>query len=124
MAIVDQARARGFTGINELHGQAVGDAVLVEMGRRLHDSLRPDDTVARLGGDEFVTLCPDVEPEHAPTLIARINNAANARVDVGDQRVTVSSSLGMVVFDDPTETVTDLLRRAHQGATAANESKP
>lgn len=45
-----------FKAINDTHGHAVGDRVLVEIGRRLQRALRESDLVARLGGDEFAIL--------------------------------------------------------------------
>jgi diguanylate cyclase (GGDEF)-like protein len=103
----------GFAAINESHGQALGDAVLAATAQRLQASLRPDDTVARLGGDEFIALCPDVDPEHTKTVVVRLQKAANAHIEIDGQRLAVQSTLGVVGFDEPTETVTDLLRRVH-----------
>ncbi|WP_422774872.1 putative bifunctional diguanylate cyclase/phosphodiesterase [Plantactinospora sp. WMMC1484] len=46
----------GFKNVNDMRGHDVGDAVLVEVGRRLRGNLRPGDLAARLGGDEFAVL--------------------------------------------------------------------
>ena len=54
-----------FKPLNDTHGHHVGDLLLVEVGRRLVDSVRSVDTVARLGGDEFVVLLSDLGTEAA-----------------------------------------------------------
>ena len=46
----------GFKPVNDAHGHEVGDAVLVEIARRLQSITRDEDVVGRLGGDEFVVL--------------------------------------------------------------------
>jgi diguanylate cyclase (GGDEF)-like protein/PAS domain S-box-containing protein len=48
----------GFKEVNDLHGHAAGDRVLIELSRQLVASLRETDTVARLGGDEFLVILP------------------------------------------------------------------
>jgi diguanylate cyclase (GGDEF)-like protein len=45
-----------FKTVNDSLGHRTGDAVLVELARRLQRQVRGQDTVARLGGDEFVLL--------------------------------------------------------------------
>jgi diguanylate cyclase (GGDEF)-like protein/PAS domain S-box-containing protein len=49
----------GLTAINEAHGRETGDAVLIEVGRRIRSLLPESDVAARLGGDEFAVLTSD-----------------------------------------------------------------
>ncbi len=57
VAIVD---LDGFKPINDVHGHGTGDAVLIEVGERLEESLGDRGMVARLGGDEFAIIANDV----------------------------------------------------------------
>jgi len=51
----------GFRGLNDRHGQAAGDHILIELARRISSHVEPNDEVlaARLGGDEFAIFVPD-----------------------------------------------------------------
>lgn len=102
-----------FKLVNDSAGHRVGDALLVEVARRL-GALRPDDTVARLGGDEFVILSP-VGPgdAHAYTddLAALVLEMLTAPVEVAGARYRLSASIG-ITLSRPGSTPESLLREA------------
>jgi diguanylate cyclase (GGDEF)-like protein/PAS domain S-box-containing protein len=60
-----------FASVNDLHGPAVGDAVLVEMARRLRAGAGPSDVLARLSADSFAVLTP-APPVHAFSLATKL----------------------------------------------------
>jgi diguanylate cyclase (GGDEF)-like protein len=60
----------GFKSINDAFGHKAGDRVLVEVGRRLRQSLQGDVLVARLGGDEFAVLLDCALGEDTPSIVA------------------------------------------------------
>ncbi len=61
-----------FKVINDSHGHAAGDRVLVEVARRLRDNLRAVDLVARIGGEEFLVAMPDTTAEQAQGAAERL----------------------------------------------------
>ncbi len=83
----------GFKQVNDVHGHAAGDAVLVEVAHRLSHQVRAVDCVARLGGDEFAVLLED--PSDPDVVVGRIEGAMTVPVQVGTAEVRVRSSIGM-----------------------------
>ncbi|GAA1394761.1 diguanylate cyclase CdgB [Kitasatospora putterlickiae] len=86
----------GFKSINDRFGHNAGDAVLVEVARRLSAAVRDGDTVARLGGDEFVVLADGIGRDEAKDLAHRLRNAIipPMRIDGRGMRVGVSLGIG------------------------------
>jgi diguanylate cyclase (GGDEF)-like protein len=52
-----------FKTLNDTHGHAAGDLLLIEVSNRLRASVRDMDTVARIGGDEFVVMFREFDGE-------------------------------------------------------------
>ncbi|MFA9565594.1 MAG: diguanylate cyclase domain-containing protein, partial [Acidimicrobiales bacterium] len=74
-----------FSWVNDSYGHAVGDQLLAAMGRRLVDTVRPDDIVARLGGDEFAVLLTGLRERHGAGAAAeRVLAATLRRLQLGD----------------------------------------
>ncbi|HEY0712105.1 MAG TPA: diguanylate cyclase [Polyangia bacterium] len=67
-----------FKNVNDTHGHAVGDEVLIETGRRLRGSLRGYDAVGRMGGEEFVALVTCRDVGEARELADRVRNSISA----------------------------------------------
>ena len=85
----------GFKSINDRFGHHCGDAVLVEVARRLSDGVRDNDTVARLGGDEFVVLADGLGADDAQDLAVRLRNAIIPPIRVDGRAVRVGASFGI-----------------------------
>jgi diguanylate cyclase (GGDEF)-like protein len=101
-----------FKPINDLHGHAVGDAVLKEVAHRLLAVTREGETVARLGGDEFALLLPQViGAAEAARPARRILQALQEPILVGELVCRLSGSLGVAVTDNPLQ-ADDLMRHA------------
>ena len=98
--------------VNDTWGHETGDDLLVQVGRRLDQAVRPDDTVARLGGDEFVVVCPDIgDSEMHRDLPERLRETLARPVPLGRATVTVTASIGVVVAGENADPA-DVLRRA------------
>ncbi|MFF2123360.1 diguanylate cyclase domain-containing protein [Kitasatospora sp. NPDC058184] len=85
----------GFKSINDRFGHNAGDAVLVEVARRLSQAVRDGDTVARLGGDEFVVLADGIGREEAKDLAHRLRGAIIPPMRIDGRAMRVGVSLGV-----------------------------
>ncbi|TNF23670.1 MAG: EAL domain-containing protein [Deltaproteobacteria bacterium] len=102
-----------FKVFNDTAGHDFGDALLLEVSRRLRTAVRRGDTVARLGGDEFAVLCPNLGDEAELALAAeRLAAALEPAITIGDQSRYVTASLGISAFPNDGDTPEELLRRA------------
>lgn len=110
----------GFKPINDGHGHAAGDALLVALARRLRGCVRASDTVARIGGDEFALVLGAVGDAAQALAVADKIRHAVARPCTHDGRpLRVSASIGVAVFPDHGATERVLLRRADAAMYAA-----
>jgi diguanylate cyclase (GGDEF)-like protein/PAS domain S-box-containing protein len=102
-----------FKAVNDNLGHDAGDRLLVAIAGRLSALMRDSDTVARLGGDEFVILADDCEGEHeALQLGARVIDALEDPIPVGNAEVSMLASVGISVSRDPDSDPEALLREA------------
>jgi diguanylate cyclase (GGDEF)-like protein len=88
----------GFKQVNDTYGHQAGDAVLVEVARRINVLVRPRDTFARLGGDEFALLCEGLAgPEEADRIARRIRIALSRPILHRGLELQVGASIGCAV---------------------------
>ncbi|GAA4044290.1 diguanylate cyclase CdgB [Streptomyces shaanxiensis] len=85
----------GFKSINDRFGHNAGDAVLIEVARRLTRQVRDGDTVARLGGDEFVILADGLGRADAEDLAVRLRNEIIQPIRAEGRAVRVGASFGI-----------------------------
>ena len=85
-----------FKVLNDNHGHATGDRILVEASRRLTEVLRRDDALGRLGGDEFLAVCQRVTTEaQADELRERLDAAVRGPVEIANRDIAVRATVGM-----------------------------
>jgi diguanylate cyclase (GGDEF)-like protein len=108
----------GFKNVNDVRGHDVGDAVLVEVGRRLRGNLRPGDIAARLGGDEFAVVMW-AGPDEAYRVAERLLRVLSEGYPVDGTSVYLSSSIGLAGDG----VVTDVPRLLHNADLALRFAK-
>ncbi len=107
-----------FKNINDSLGHAVGDALLVEVAKRLTHLMRQEDTIARLGGDEFVVVLPELgrDPgksvDQARRVAEKIHAELGRSYDVDDHQLTVTPTIGVTLFPEDGKTVEAVLQQA------------
>ncbi|MBB2497234.1 diguanylate cyclase domain-containing protein [Aquipseudomonas ullengensis] len=117
----------GFKAINDTHGHAAGDQVLVTTALRLKGALRESDSVARVGGDEFVVILEGLtleQPleEEAQGIAQKILAALAAPLSIGQQQQCIGASLGIAVFPDHAPSMDRLIHIADLAMYEAKRS--
>ncbi|WP_158555106.1 putative bifunctional diguanylate cyclase/phosphodiesterase [Fulvimarina endophytica] len=86
----------GFKEINDTLGHPVGDAVLVEVARRIRDATGGSGFCARMGGDEFVVIMEDTaNPIDGHWLGETVIDAIEVAIPASGALVTISASVGV-----------------------------
>lgn len=102
-----------FKPINDRLGHQAGDAMLIEIGKRLMAAVRVQDVVARLGGDEFVVLLERAESvDEIPTIADRLLEAVREPVKTCGVDCAVDASIGFAIFDAETDDPRSLVVKA------------
>lgn len=123
-----------FKSINDTWGHAAGDAVLIEVARRLRDNIRAVDLLARLGGEEFIVAMPETRlgsARLAAERLCRVIEEEPVPLPGGVGAVTVTMSIGLALSDgtpegggsDSAERILDRADRALLAAKSAGRNK-
>jgi diguanylate cyclase (GGDEF)-like protein/PAS domain S-box-containing protein len=111
-----------FKEINDSLGHAAGDALLVELSRRLGEIVRESDTVARLGGDEFGLVLPGpTVPDDVLIATERVRKAIEGSVVVEGLPLSIEVSIGIALYPDHGDDVDTLLQCADVAMYKAKE---
>jgi diguanylate cyclase (GGDEF)-like protein/PAS domain S-box-containing protein len=89
-----------FKDVNDVHGHAVGDCVLVVVAQRLAAGVRTGDIVLRLAGDEFVVVARNIDLIEADAMAERLRALVSAPIVVGAVEVRTSISIGISPLTD------------------------
>ena len=113
----------GFKFVNDTMGHEAGDKVLIEVTKRIKESIRGDDTVARLGGDEFAVLLLGLHaPEECSASLNRLLEAISQPIEIKNKLFEVSASIGVAIYPSDDHDADTLLRHADQAMYTAKQS--
>lgn len=117
----------GFKQINDEHGHAVGDQILISTAQRLQQTLRQSDMVSRLGGDEFVLVIEALtrtnsQQEDAMFISEKILKQLSEPVCLDDTYHHVGASLGIAMFPEHGTDIDSLFHIADQAMYTAKRN--
>jgi len=108
--------------INDALGHEAGDALLIEIGRRIRRVLRPEDTFSRISGDEFAILLRDIrQVSDAEGMAEKVRMALAEPFLFSDQEVFISVSIGIVLGKGTYQSPEEILRDADASMYRANK---
>jgi len=112
-----------FKEINDMLGHEVGDKLLIKAAKRIRANVRDEDTVARLGGDEFAVVLEGVsEPKEVLPVIERIVDSLREVTTVDGHEVNTSTSIGIAMYPENGNNLSELLRAADLAMYQAKSS--
>lgn len=115
-----------FKAINDAVGHGIGDELLRQVGQRLLEALREDDTLSRLGADEYAVLLPNLPPpperaaRRAHLVAQKLLSMFDLSFEVAGEHYHLAASIGITLFPKGQEDADDLIREAD---TALHEAK-
>lgn len=113
-----------FKQVNDAWGHDVGDQLLIQIGVRLRESMRGEDTVARIHGDEFVILIPVFSGERQLNKIrGKLENLFERPFKVGDIVLHQSGSFGLAICPEDADDAEGLLGLADRQMYLRKQSR-
>lgn len=104
-----------FKPINDNFGHDVGDRILIEVAKRIQETIREEDTISRQGGDEFILLLDHIDSrKHCEELLTRILKATSQNYLVEDKKIQVNFSVGISLYPIDDNDLEILIRHADQ----------
>ena len=109
----------GFKPVNDRHGHAAGDLLLIAIGGRLRAQAGAAATVARVGGDEFAIWLPDCDAETLDMRASALLAVLAAPFPIDGQPIRIGASAGLARAPDDGGSLLDLMRSADAALYAA-----
>jgi len=111
-----------FKQVNDIHGHAIGDQLLIEVASRMTNIVGEEHSVGRQSGDEFIVLIDDiVEPEQASRYADKLVEQLAQPYLIGLQKINISSSIGIALYPYDASNCEDLMQNADIAMLHAKE---
>jgi diguanylate cyclase (GGDEF)-like protein len=102
-----------FKPVNDDFGHPIGDMLLQQVGARLEEVTRKEDTVARMGGDEFIVLLTELTNRSEAALVGqKLLNELNRPFNVESHEISVSGSIGVSIYPEDGHDIGALVSKA------------
>lgn len=92
-----------FKNVNDNLGHRIGDALLVEVAKRLKSAMREEDTASRLGGDEFILVLPGTDVNGAVHVAEKLLETVAQRCQIEQHELVITPSIGIAMYPDDGE---------------------
>ncbi|CAM5390162.1 hypothetical protein MAUB1S_06657 [Mycolicibacterium aubagnense] len=113
-----------FKPVNDMHGHAIGDEVLIDVAQQIAQAAPAGATAARLGGDEFGIVVPSVPGRESVLFLSqRLSRDIGKVRQVGERQLEVGATVGIAVFPDDGLDANALISAADQAMYAAKPSR-
>jgi diguanylate cyclase (GGDEF)-like protein len=112
----------GLRRINDANGRAVGDAVLVQLARRLQSVVRASDTVARISGAEFAAIAELRDGAEAEALAKKLQAAVKRKFSLSGIDHHLKANIGIALFPGDGDSAEAMLQSAALAASGATEA--
>jgi diguanylate cyclase (GGDEF)-like protein/PAS domain S-box-containing protein len=113
-----------FKTVNDRYGHKAGDDTLKAVARALTRRLRTTDLVARLGGDEFAVILPHIDSDGVAVVVEGLARVLpECSIDVGEDVIHPSPSIGHAMIHQRTESAEDVLMKADRAMYADKRAK-
>ncbi len=113
-----------FKLINDQHGHAAGDQVIISFANLMKRVVRASDQIARVGGEEFAVLMPEADLAAAMNVAERLcaEAADNTVVFQREKEISYTVSVGVAILDPADQRFDELMQRADTGLYRAKRS--